>query len=84
MEFRQSVTVKGGARSASTTISLSSLMKSISVFGAGHLRQFLIPHSNASSRYSMSISSSVSMCSETKEMGTTTRFFTPCSPESDE
>src|SRR4051812_30074376 len=32
--------------------------------------------------YSISISSSVSMCSDTNEMGTTTRFLTPALPRS--
>ena len=59
-----------------------SLMKVWSVLRAGQRLQFSMPDSSASSRYSMSISSRVSMCSETKEMGTTTRFFTPCSPSS--
>ena len=40
------------------------------------------PHSAASSAYSMSISSSVSMCSETNETGTTTIFVVPAAPSS--
>jgi hypothetical protein len=77
-----SVTVCAGAINASYTISAMSAIKVGSVLGAGHLLQFLTPDSSASSRYSISISSNVSMCSDTKLMGTTTKFCTPLSPSS--
>ena len=59
-----------------------SSMKPSSVLSAGTRRQCVMPCSSASSRYSMSISSSVSMCSDTKDTGTTIRFFTPDVPSS--
>ncbi|MGK3744390.1 MAG: hypothetical protein ACI8RD_014259 [Bacillariaceae sp.] len=77
-----SVTVCAGAINASYTISAMSAINVGSVLGAGHLLQFLTPDSSASSRYSISISSNVSMCSDTKLMGTTTKFCTPLSPSS--
>ena len=51
---------------ASITASARSLMKSSSQPRAGTRPQFFIPDSKASSRYSTSISSSVSICSLTK------------------
>ena len=77
-----SVTVCAGSFNASYTMSAISAMNVGSVLGAGHLRQLEIPDSSASSRYSISISSNVSMCSDTKLMGTTTKFFTPLPPSS--
>mmetsp|Transcript_12436 Transcript_12436/g.41436 ORF Transcript_12436/g.41436 Transcript_12436/m.41436 type:complete len:212 (+) Transcript_12436:113-748(+) len=66
-----------GSATAARTCPASSAMNSGSRFSAGARRQCSMPAPSASSRYSMSISSSVSICSETKEMGTTTSLFTP-------
>mmetsp|Transcript_25380 Transcript_25380/g.65578 ORF Transcript_25380/g.65578 Transcript_25380/m.65578 type:complete len:225 (+) Transcript_25380:175-849(+) len=68
--------------SASSTASASAAMKRSSRPRAGTRRQRSMPSESASSRYSTSISSSVSMCSDTKEMGTTTRSFTPAAASS--
>merc|ERR1719387_1439577 len=71
-----------GSGSTSTTADARSLMKVGSVPSAGTRSHQVIPASLATSAYSISISSSVSMCSETKEIGTTTRAFSPCAARS--
>ena len=50
------------------------------VLSAGTRPHSSMPDSSASSRYSMSISSSVSMCSLTNEMGTASMAFFPSAP----
>ena len=57
-------------------------MKVWFVSSAGTRPQRFTPDASANSRYSMSISSSVSMCSDTNEMGTATMASHPLSPSS--
>ena len=69
----------GFARAPCTCVA-NSLMKSSSRFRAGTRRQCFTPASSATSRYSISSSSRVSMCSLTKDIGTTTTLSQPRSP----
>ena len=66
----------------SITASAKSSMNVGSVSSAGTRPHFSTPLSSANSLYSMSISSRVSMCSETNEMGTATIALVPFSPSS--
>mmetsp|Transcript_13253 Transcript_13253/g.41504 ORF Transcript_13253/g.41504 Transcript_13253/m.41504 type:complete len:225 (-) Transcript_13253:824-1498(-) len=68
--------------SASSTASAMSPMKPSFSPSAGTRPHSLTPLSSASSLYSMSISSSVSMCSDTNEMGTASRRRQPPAPSS--
>ena len=66
----------------STTASARSSMNTGLVSSAGTRPHCSTPLSSASSLYSMSISSSVSMCSDTNEIGTATIAFVFFSPSS--
>lgn len=68
---------------AKACYSLFSLPLSLSLYACvSHRRQLVMPASSATSLYSMSISSRVSMCSDTNDTGTTTRFLHPLSASS--